>query len=93
MKVIQSKLFEQKLKKLNKDQKLQLDEIIREILNNPEAGEQKKGDLKQVFIHKFKINQTLHLLAYRFSPDVVELIMFGTHANYYKNLKNYLRSR
>lgn len=93
MKIIQSRLFEQKLKKLTKDQKQELDEAIRAIVLNPETGEKKKGDLKLVYIHKFKISNTLFLLAYRFSPDLIELIMLGPHENYYKNLKNYLKSR
>lgn len=91
MKVIQSRLFERKVKKLSKPQKAQLDEAIREVLRNPAVGEQKKGDLKMVFIYKFRIDNTLFLLAYSFNPEVLELIMFGPHENYYKDLKNYLK--
>lgn len=91
MKVIQSRIFERKVKKLSKLQKTQLDEAIREILRDPAIGEQKKGDLKMVYIYKFHIDNTLFLLAYAFTPEILELIMLGPHENYYKDLKNYLK--
>jgi len=91
MKVIQSRVFERKVKKLSKPQKAQLDEAIWEILRNPAVGEQKKGDLKMVFVHKFHIDNTLFLLAYAYTPEILELIMLGPHENYYKDLKNYLK--
>ena len=91
MKVIQSRVFERKVKKLSRLQKVQLDEAIREILTNPASGEQKKGDLKMVFVYKFHIDSVLFLLAYSYNPEVLELIMLGPHENYYKYLKNYLK--
>jgi mRNA interferase RelE/StbE len=91
MKIIQSRAFERRVKKLSKMQKQQLDATIREILKNPAIGEQKKGDLKMIFIYKFHIDSTLFLLAYAFTPEILELIMLGPHENYYKDLKNYLR--
>ena len=91
MKGIQSQVFERRVKKLSKLQKAQLDEAIREILRNPAAGEQKKGDLKMVFVYKFHIDNALFLLAYAYNPKILELIMLGPHENYYKDLKNYLK--
>jgi mRNA interferase RelE/StbE len=91
MKIIQSGAFEWKVKKLSKKQKQQLDAAIREILKNPVIGEQKNGELKMVFIYKFHIDSTLFLIAYAFTPEILELIMLGPHENYYKDLKNYLR--
>lgn len=93
MKIIQSRIFERKVKKLTSRQKAQLDEAIKAIIKNPCAGEQKKGDLKMVYIHKFYIDKALHLLAYTYTPDLLELIMLGPHENYYSDLKNYLRKR
>ncbi|MFO7613745.1 MAG: type II toxin-antitoxin system RelE/ParE family toxin [Bacteroidales bacterium] len=93
MKIIQSRRFARKIKKFSKDQKPQLDLAILEILHNPVVGERKKGDLKDTFIHKFYIGNTLYLLAYSFSSDQLELIMIGPHENYYKDLKNYLKKR
>lgn len=93
MKIIQSGLFERKVKKLNDRQKAQLDDAIRNILRNPFTGEQKKGDLRMVLIYKFHINKALYLLAYSYTPELLELIMFGPHENYYSELKRYLKRR
>ncbi len=51
MKIIQSGIFRKKVKKLSPSQKIQLDEAVRKIADNPAIGEQKKGDLLHVFVH------------------------------------------
>jgi len=93
MRIIQSRIFERKAKKLTVRQKVQLDEAIRTILKDPMAGDQKRGDLKMVFVQKFYIDKTLYLIAYSYSTELLELIMLGPHENYYSDLKNYLRKR
>jgi mRNA-degrading endonuclease RelE of RelBE toxin-antitoxin system len=93
MKIIQSSLFERKVKKLNDHQKAQLDDAIRNILSDPSSGERKKGDLRMVFIYKFYIDRTLYLLAYSYTPELLELIMLGPHENYYAVLKRYLKRK
>ncbi len=93
MKVLQSRSFAKKIKRLTKEEKKILDEQIRQILKNPGMGREKKGDLRGVFIHKFKIRTTQYLIAYRFSIDVLELIMMGPHENYYRDLKLYLKDQ
>ncbi len=55
-------------------------------------GEEKKGDLTGVFVHKFKLNATQHLLAYRKVGQDLELVMIGPHENYYRDLKQYLKN-
>ena len=93
MKIIQSRSFERKVKKFSKREKKKLDEEIRKILDNPSIGPEKKGDLRGVFVHKFKIQTSQYLLAYRLFGENVELIMIGPHENYYRDLKSSLRSR
>ena len=90
-KVIQSPNFVRKLKKFHKNQKLILDQRIKELIENPQLGEEKKGDLKGIFVHKFKIKEQQYLLAYRIIKDRLELIMIDTRENYYRDLKNYLQ--
>ena len=63
------------------------------MIENPEFGTEKKGDLKEVFIHKFKIKTIQYLLAYRFNEEKIELIMIGPHQNYYRDLKRYLKKK
>ena len=93
MKVIQSRSFERKVKKFTKSEKKKLDDHIRKIIDNPSIGTQKKGDLRGVYIHKFKIQTLQYLLAYRFVGEDLELVMIGPHENYYRDLKSYLKSR
>ena len=93
MKVLQSRLFEQRVRKFSKEQKLILDEQIKLLIENPEIGTEKKGDLKEVFVHKFKIKTIQYLLAYRFNEEKIELIMIGPHQNYYRDLKRYLKKK
>jgi mRNA interferase RelE/StbE len=93
MRIIQSRIFEQKLKKLSSSDKTELDNAVREMLAQPDIGEQKKGDLKTVFKYKFRIQKVLYLMAYRYNAETLELLMLGTHENYYKELKNYLKNR
>ena len=91
MQIIQSRSFERKVKKFTKREKKKLDEEIRRILNNPSIGSEKRGDLRGVFVHKFKIQTNQYLLAYRFFGENLELLMIGPHENYYRDLKSYLR--
>ncbi|MBN1903054.1 type II toxin-antitoxin system RelE/ParE family toxin [Candidatus Sumerlaeota bacterium] len=91
MKIIQSSSFEKKVKRFNKKEKNILDKQIKMILENPFTGKEKKGDLKGVRVHKFKIHTTQYLLAYRLNMETLELIMIGPHENYYRDLKSHLK--
>ena len=93
MKILQSRQFERKVKKFTKQEKKSLDKRILKIADNPVIGSEKKGDLRGVYVHKFKIKHTQYLLSYRFAEENLELIMIGPHENYYRNLKSYLKSR
>jgi mRNA interferase RelE/StbE len=89
MKIIQSRAFERKVRKFTKREKKKFDEEIRKIVDNPSIGSEKKGDLRGVCVHRFKIQTSQYLLAYRFSGKNLELIMTGPHENYYRDLKSY----
>jgi len=93
MKIFQSRIFENKIKKFSKQEKGILDVEIKRIIRNPSSGEEKKGDLRGVYIHKFKIKTIQYLLSYRMIEDGFELIMIGPHENYYRDLKSYLKRR
>jgi len=93
MKILQSRSFERKVKKFSKQEKKMLDSQVLKIAKKPSVGEEKKGDLRGVFVHKFKIKSTQYLLSYRFVGDNLELIMIGSHENYYRDLKSYLKSK
>jgi mRNA interferase RelE/StbE len=93
MKIYQSRSFEKKVKKMSKVEKDILDKEIYKIAEDPAVGEEKKGDLRGVFVYKFKIKTTQYLLAYRKAERDLELIMLGPHENYYRDLKQYLKNR
>ncbi len=93
MKILQSRSFERKVKKFSKQEKKRLDNQIRKIIDDPSVGSEKKGDLRGVYVHKFKLQTVQHLLSYRFVGENLELIMFGPHENYYRDLKSYLKRR
>ena len=93
MKIYQSRSFEKKVKKMSRAEKDVLDREIKRIAEDPSIGEEKKGDLKDVLAHKFKLKTTQYLLAYRKVGGDLELVMIGPHENYYRDLKQYLKNR
>jgi mRNA interferase RelE/StbE len=87
MRIYQSRSFEKKVKKLSRSEKDVLDREIKRIAENPSIGEEKKGDLKDVFVHKYKLKTIQHLLAYRKIGGDLELVMIAPRENYYRDLK------
>ena len=94
MKIYQSRSFEKKVKKFNEKEKYEIDNEIKQIIQNLLIGTEKKGDLRGIFVHKFNLQNQLYLLSYRFvKEESLELIMIGPHENYYRDLKSNLKSK
>lgn len=89
--VLMTPTFRKVFKKMHKNKQNEVKNEIKKIVNDPEIGEEKKGDLSRVFVHKFKIDQQLILLAYQFDPETRILLMLGSHQNFYKNLKRVVK--
>jgi mRNA-degrading endonuclease RelE of RelBE toxin-antitoxin system len=89
--IIQSPLFAKQKKKLHKNQIEVLDNAIFQIMNNPEMGQLKVGDLSGIRIHKFRAMKEQILLAYEIADNNLYLYAFGTHENFYRQLKKYLK--
>lgn len=88
MRILVTPTFERAVKKLHKQQKVALDEAIRTIASQPEAGETKVGDLDGVQVYKFRMGGLLCLLAYRaLDKNTLKLLMLGPHENFYRDLK------
>ncbi len=85
--VLQMPAFKKSYKKLHKYHQKQDNESIKMIINNPELGEEKKGDLAGVYVYKFKINKQEFLLAYEWDIAQRLLITLGVHENFYRGLK------
>lgn len=93
MEVKQSNLFKQAYKKLHKNQLEVVNENIRLIMDNPEIGEKKVGDLLGISVHKFKSQNHLYLLAYDYDGTVnlLYLMFIGEHEKFYEKLKKTLK--
>ena len=84
--------FARVLKKLHSQDKAVLDAAVQAVASDPTLGEEKRGDLSGVFVHKFKLNNQETLLAYRLQPDklapeALVLLAVGPHENFYAQLK------
>lgn len=90
MKIIASNAFIRFKKKSNKNLQLEIDEQVKKILENPEIGELKKGDLQGIRVHKFNFKSQLYLLSYEVIGQNLHLYVIGTHENFYQRLKNLL---
>ncbi len=89
--ILQTPLFARQKKKLNKKQIKELDKAVKAVTKNPNAGEQKKGNLRHIWVYKFKITNQLYLLAYEWDKKSRILIALGVHENFYRNLNKYLK--
>jgi len=87
--VKQTGIFKRQVKKLHKQEKEALDEVVREIISNPSLGELKVGDLAGIRVFKYKHNAQLYLLAYEQLDGelVLTLISHGAHENFCRDLK------
>lgn len=89
MKVLFTNTFERAAKKLPRKQIGQVEDAIEDIIKKPLAGEPKKGDLAGVYVHKFRVNKQLTLIAYTYdeSSKTITLLSLGSHENFYRDLK------
>ena len=97
--------FQDFIKKQHPPLQLAIEDAVEEICDDPTIGEEKEGDLKGIWVYKFKHKKQEYLIAYRPPiPEVreaegvdIELLVIdfyqaGTHENFYKALKKYLKS-
>lgn len=87
--VLQTPTFKKAVKRLKPNQKKDLDLAVKDLMANPNIGEQKKGDLAFLRVHKFKMNKQLTLLGDSFDDGalVLELMALGSHENFYRDIK------
>jgi len=83
--------FRKFVKKQTRPTQLAVEDEIERISENPAIGETKLGDLQSIKVHKFKFQKQSFLIAYRHAePDIV-FYLIGTHENFYRDLKRYLK--
>jgi mRNA-degrading endonuclease RelE of RelBE toxin-antitoxin system len=83
--VQQMPVFKKAYKKLRRDQRSLINKAIQKIIENPEIGEVKRGDLVGVYVYKFKLDHQEMLLAYEWDPKQRLLLALGVHENFYRD--------
>ncbi len=89
--IIQAPIFAKQKKKLHKKQLMDLDDAVKSICNDPTIGDPKVGDLQDIRVYKYKSNKQQVLLAYEVINFTLYLYTFGSHENFYRDLKKYMQ--
>ena len=87
--VYESNLFSRQIAKLSEKQVKVVEDEIDKIIDDPETGERKVGDLSHLWVHKFKLDGQLVLLGYSWVENKLELYLLniGPHENFYQEVK------
>ena len=83
--------FRKFVKKQSRAFQLAIEDEVFEVLKAPRSGEQKKGDLAGLRVHTFKFHGQEYLVAYTIEARGIVFYMVGTHENFYRELKSYLK--
>ena len=83
--------FRKFVKKQSRAFQLAIEDEVYEIIKSPQEGEAKKGDLEGMRVHKFRFQEREYLAAYSINVKDVMFYMIGTHENFYRTLKSYLK--
>lgn len=87
--VVQTRRFARAYKRLHGNLVAEVDRAVARVAADPSIGEQKRGDLAALRVHKFRALGQLWLLGYSVD-DTVRLIYLeavGPHENFYRDLK------
>ena len=85
----QTNRFKKAYKKLHSNQLTVVNKAIKEVIKNPEIGEQKKGSLSWLRVYKFNVQGQLTLLGYSFEKNneiILTFVDIGSHENFYRDL-------
>jgi mRNA-degrading endonuclease YafQ of YafQ-DinJ toxin-antitoxin module len=89
MRIVETPHFRKSVKRLHRNQKEDLDQAVRAVLETPVIGEQKLGDLAWLRVYKFRMVNQLTLLAYEITfAETIVLHDLGSHENFYRDLKS-----
>ena len=87
--VHQTRRFMRQYKRLPDNTAADVDDAVLRLQQDPDAGEQKKGDLVQLRVLKFRSAGQLFLLGYSLEQSIrlISLEAVGPHENFYRDLK------
>ena len=87
--VYESNRFGKAMDKLSEESRKVVEDEIDRIIEDPRLGEQKKGDLAHLRVHKFSLSNQQCLLGYSWVESKLELYLLsiGAHENFYDDMK------
>jgi len=87
--VFETPTFRKALKRLAEGEIVLIEDEIDKIITDPDIGEQKKGDLAHLWVHKFNMNNHRVLLGYSWQESELKLYLLniGPHENFYQAAK------
>ena len=87
--VEQTRRFSRAYKKLENNIVQDVDEAVIAVADDPDIGEKKKGDLFDLWAHRFLAQGQLWLLGYTRDHGIqlIYLEAVGSHENFYRDLK------
>lgn len=90
MRVLTTPRFDRSVKKVHAQEKRALDDAVKTVIVDTDAGELKKGDLAGLRVYKYRFNSEQMLLAYAANKaeQVIILMGYGRHENFYRDLKH-----
>jgi mRNA-degrading endonuclease RelE of RelBE toxin-antitoxin system len=85
----QTSRFSRLYKKLGKRQLVALHDAMDLVMKNPQTGQQKVGDLSNLYVFKYKLGSEDWLLGYTFQSNkkVITWHSIGQHENFYRDTK------
>jgi mRNA-degrading endonuclease RelE of RelBE toxin-antitoxin system len=85
----QTSRFSRLYKKLGKRQLVALHDAMDLLMKNPQTGQQKVGDLSNLYVFKYKLGSEDWLLGYTFQSNkkVITWHPIGQHENFYRDTK------
>ena len=89
--ILQTNFFKKQKKRLYKNQIKDLDKTVKIIIKNSQIGNEKKGDLKGVWVYKFKMVKQQYLLAYEWDANYLWLIAIDVHENFYRDVEKWIK--
>lgn len=91
MDILYKSPFKKFVKKQSRAFQMAIEDEAEIVINTPDIGEAKKGDLSGFRVHKFKFQKQKYLIAYKAESKSIIFYMIDTHENFYRNLKQYLK--
>jgi hypothetical protein len=83
--------FRKFVKKQARPIQLVIEDEVDRIIDNPGLGTSKKGDLADFKTHQFSYRNQVYLMSYRLRESELGFFTVGTHENFYRELKRYVK--